>query len=333
VPRAFNLGAIMDYIKVVAPAHLHVGNIDLTGDLGRLYGTVGFTIDYPRTVVEIECSEKFTVIGRDSASAVNYARKALKFLGLEDKGAYVRIKEAIPKHVGLGSQTALALSIGLGLAKLYGVKVDIKALALALGRSTISALGLYSFTKGGFIVDGGFKIEKKEEMIPPLIFNYPIPDDWFFVVAIPQKPLPRILSIKSKEKEILDSLKPMPKEFSGKVSRIVLMQMLPAMVEKDIKVFGKAITLFNKALGEFWREKQGGIYCDPIVEEGIELLLKEGAYGACQTSWGPTFYGLVKGESKAKELAELLKKFIYKKGGGYVFYTKGNNRGALIVLK
>jgi len=321
----------VDYVKVIAPAHLHVGNIDLTGDLGRLYGTVGFTIDYPKTVVEIERSEHLTVIGKDSTNAEKYAKKTLKFLGLEGKGAYIRIKEAIPKHVGLGSQTALALSIGLGLAKLYDIEVDVKALALALGRSTISALGFYSFTKGGFIVDGGFKIEKKGEMIPPLIFNHSIPGDWFFVVAIPQKPLPKILSIKSKEEEILKSLEPMPKEFSDKVSRIVLMQMIPALVEEDIEVFGKAITSFNKALGEFWKEKQGGIYCDPIVEEGIELLLREGAYGACQTSWGPTFYGLVKGESKAKELTELLKKFVYEKGGGYVFYTRGNNNGALIV--
>ncbi|MFA4641165.1 hypothetical protein [Pyrococcus kukulkanii] len=57
-------------IKVRAPAHLHTGNPDLSGDMGRLFGTLGFAIEYP--YLEIEVSEA----GKDKAND----RDALKFL-------------------------------------------------------------------------------------------------------------------------------------------------------------------------------------------------------------------------------------------------------------
>jgi hypothetical protein len=44
----------MNCVRVVVPAHLHAGNFDLNGGLGRLYGTVGFTIDYPKLVIDVE---------------------------------------------------------------------------------------------------------------------------------------------------------------------------------------------------------------------------------------------------------------------------------------
>ncbi len=321
---------MVEKVVINAPAHLHVGNIDLTGDLGRLYGTLGFTLEYPRTVVSIEKSDKLVIKGKEEENARKYVNESLKFLSIMEAKVKVEVKEAIPKHIGMGSQTALALSIGLGLAKLYDIEADLKELALALGRSTISALGFYSFTYGGFLIDGGFRIERKGKMVPPLIFRKEIPEDWFLVVAVPQKPLPKILRIKAEEDKILESLKPVPKEFSEKASRIVLMQIMPSAVEENIEDFGEGITKFNRLLGEFWKEKQGGLYCDPIVEKGIELMLKNGAYGACQTSWGPTFYGLVKGKDKTEELLVKIRKYINLNGGGFAFYTKVRNKGAKI---
>ncbi len=44
----------MRRVRVMAPAHLHAGDMDLNGGLGRLYSTVGFAIDRPRLVVDIE---------------------------------------------------------------------------------------------------------------------------------------------------------------------------------------------------------------------------------------------------------------------------------------
>ncbi len=317
-------------IVITAPAHLHAGNIDLTGDLGRLYGTVGFTIDYPRTVIEAIKSEKISVTGKDLENTKKYVQKFTERFKIKN-GVEITVKETIPKHLGMGSQTALALSIGQAIAELYKINVGIEEIALALGRSDIVALGMNSFKAGGFIVDAGYRIKDKGKMVPPLIFRQPIPEDWLFVVCIPQKPIPEVLKIKAKEEQVLEQLKPMPEHLSDRLSRIVLMQILPSIIEHDIETFGKSITTFNRKLGNFWEDHQEGLYCHSIVEKGIGLMLDNGAYGACQTSWGPTFYGLVDHEDTAKAITKKLDKFLEKVGGGNVFYTTPNNNGASII--
>ena len=315
---------------VVVPAHLHLGNMDLTGDLGRLYGTAGFTIDYPRTIIEAVKSEKITTAGEDAKNAEKYARACIERFGI-DGGIAVNVRETIPKHLGMGSQTALALSIGRALSELYNRPIDMEEMAIALGRSDIVALGFNSFQTGGFIVDGGYKLEEKGRRVPPCIFRYPIPEDWLFVVCIPHKPIPVILELKANEEEILRNLKSMPEQMSDRLSRILLMQVMPSIMEHDIETFGKYITAYNSRLGSFWEEfQEGNTYCDPIVESGIHLLLENGAYGACQTCWGPTFYGLVDNEATARELVGKLTNFLEPRGGGDVFYTPGNNQGATI---
>jgi beta-ribofuranosylaminobenzene 5'-phosphate synthase len=316
---------------VVVPAHLHAGNMDLTGDLGRLYGTAGFTIEYPRTVIEAVKSDKIAVMGEDSENAETYARTFMERFGI-DGGIAVTIRETIPKHLGMGSQTALALSLGHAISELYNRPIGIEEMAIALGRSDIVALGFNSFQTGGFIVDGGYKIREKGRRIPPCLFRYPIPEDWLFVICIPQRPIPEILKIKEHEEEILDTLKPMPEQMSDRLSRIMLMQVMPAIMEHDIKTFGKYLTAFNSRLGAgFWEEfQEGNTYCDPVVESGINLLLENGAYGAGQTCWGPTFYGLVDNGETAIKLVEKLESLMEQHGGGDVFYTPGNNHGAVI---
>ena len=51
-------------VYVKAPARLHLGLIDLGGDLGRLFGGIGVAINQPNVIVEAEKSERFTVEGR-----------------------------------------------------------------------------------------------------------------------------------------------------------------------------------------------------------------------------------------------------------------------------
>src|ERR1700690_3208582 len=99
-------------VKVVAPAHLHTGNFDMTGDLGRLYGTVGFAVD---RCLEIEVSKADGVIAEDEAAYLftKCFSDAYKLAGAE-----VKVNKSIPKFVGMGYHTTLAISIGTALAKL-----------------------------------------------------------------------------------------------------------------------------------------------------------------------------------------------------------------------
>ena len=321
----------MKEVRLSVPAHLHAGNPDLTGDLGRIYGTLGFTIDYPRTLVTVRQSKEIESKGEDQKNAKRYAQIFFEKFNING-GAEIIVENSIPKHLGMGSQTALALGIGMALLKIYGIDdVNVEDMALKLGRGTVTALGTYGFKLGGLILDGGFRTDMKGKMIPPLIFRKDIPENWFFVVCIPKSPIPKILKIKENEDEVLDNLKPMRKEVSAELSRLVLMQILPSFVEGDLITFGKALTKFNSRLGGFWSDfQEDEIYCDPIVENGVKLMLEKGAPCACQTCWGPTFYTIIEGEKTAKKLCNELNQYILNSGGGEVFYTKPNNTGATI---
>jgi len=324
---AFNLKACLvwcfavECVRVVASAHLHAGNMDLHGGLGRLYGTVGFTIDYPRLVIEVV---KSSTVEASDEYAKHFAELISKSFGV--KGFRVIVKERFPAYSGLGYVTTLGIAIGVGVSRLFNLRYTIEDVALAVRRGLITALGLYSCKFGGFIVEGGFKRDFVEKGVPPLIFRGDIPGDWIFVVAVPEAPRKRISELRvGREDKVLIEVA-MSSEEASYLSRLVLMKIIPSFIERDLKSFGSGLTEFNKRLGLVWSKYQGGIYCDPVVEKGIEIMLKY-AYGACQSSWGPTFYGILDSEERAQQLARELKELLERSGGGDVFITRGRNRG------
>ncbi len=311
-------------VTVTAPAHLHTGNFDMTGDLGRLYGTVGFAVD---RLLEIEVTKTNDVKSEDEAAYLFASRFVDAF---DLAGAEVKVKKSIPKFVGMGYHTTLALSIGSALAKLYDLKLTTEQIALTMQRGAITSLGVHAFKVGGFIVEGGFRVDQREKMIPPLIFRQPVPSNWLFVIAIAAEPQEKIVKMRENEDHILRNLKLMPKETSDMLSRIVLVKIIPSIIENDLKSFGEGLTAFNSELGKFWNEYQcGRTYCHPVVEEAIKIILRRSTC-ACQTSWGPTIYGIVDGKNQAETLTKELKEYLAKNGGGEVFYTKANNVGAVI---
>ena len=312
-------------VKVSAPAHLHTGNPDLSGDMGRLYGTVGFAIERPSLEIEVTPAEKDSSNDEDAMRFLKRFRESYDFPPVE-----VIVKSHIPKWVGVGFHTTLALSLGKAVSELYNLNLSLEEIALAMRRGLVTALGFYAVKVGGFIYEGGFPVDKRERVVPPLIFRGEFPEDWLFVVAIPETPRRALVEVRKREDEILGSLKKMPPELADRLSRIVLMKILPAFVEKDIKTFGSGLYQFNRLLGEFWSDYQENVYCCELVNEGIKLMLGK-AYCACQTSWGPAFYGLVRGESEAEKLKSEVESFLMDNGdGGEVFVTKVDNRGMVV---
>ncbi|BAD86431.1 GHMP kinase [Thermococcus kodakarensis KOD1] len=316
----------MDSIRIKAPAHLHTGNPDLSGDMGRLYGTVGFAIETPSLEVEVRKSDRDRSNDNDALKFLRRFRESYDFPPVE-----VTVRRYIPKWVGIGFHTTLALTMGAAISKLYGLGLSLEDVALAMRRGLITALGFYAVKVGGFIYEGGFPVDRREKVVPPLIFRGEMPEDWLFVVAIPETPRKALTEVRKREDEILGNLKKMPPELADRLSRIVLMKILPAFVERDIRTFGEGLYQFNHLLGEFWSDYQENVYCCDIVNEGIKLML-ERAHCACQTSWGPTFYGLVDGIEHAERLRAEVEAFLRENGdGGEVFVTKADNRGMVVL--
>jgi len=313
---------------VKTPSRLHFSMIDLRGDLGRIHGSVGVAIDRPNIVLKARKAPEVMAEGPQAERMKAFANTLLDGSGVEG-GAELEIVSDIREHSGFGSGTQLGLAVGTALSELYGLASSTEEIALKLGRSMRSGIGTYAFKHGGFIVDGGRSVSRKN-VIPPLLFRSDVPDDWLFVIGLP--------SIEQSHSGLVENdafkrLEPPPGALIGEISRIVLMQMIPAILEEDIVVFGGAMTAIDFKFGEFWEDVQGGHFSHPLIEAGVNFLLENGAYGVGQSSWGPAFYGLVEGEREAQKLTDRLERFLNSGGrSGEAFYAGPDNKGAVVTI-
>jgi len=316
-------------VYVKTPARLHFGLIDMNGDMERFFGGLGVAIDRPNVILEAQTSERFSVTGEKTKQVTSLVKRFLETYRI-NADVSVHVEQTIPEHSGLGSGTQLALAVAAALAKLFHVTAPIQELSLAMGRMKRTGVGTAVFDQGGFVVDGGKKMKGGvivPESFSPLIFRQPFPEDWKFVVAVPnaKKGL-----AKTKEKNAFSRLPPMPAETVGKICRLTMMKLLPALIDPDIESFGDALTQIQTVIGEYFAAVQGGTFSSLAATAGLDFMKKCGAYGVGQSSWGPTGYGLIQGETQAKKIQAELEAFLQDRDGGQVFVANADNRGATI---
>ncbi len=298
-------------VFVEAPARLHFGVLDLAGRLGRHFGGLGAAIPCPSLLLEATRGSGLSASGPDSERALEFARK---FVSVYRLPAAVRlvVHRAIPTHAGLGSGTQLGLSVARALARLHGVEASTLELATAVARGKRSAIGTWAFMLGGFIVEGGRRIGTGD--IAPLLARYEIPASWRCVVAVPRGP--RGLSGEA-EASAFDRL-PLPADRDvERVSHLVLMQLLPALVEGDLPSFGDALSAVQRITGGWFAGQQGGIFAPGPTQQLVTDMAGWGAVGVGQSSWGPAAYGLVDSEEAAAGLAHRVRTRLGE--GGAVF--------------
>ncbi len=312
-------------IKVKTPSRLHFGILDLNGNLGRIYGSLGLAIDFPNTVVEVKNSEKLEILGYEKGRVISIIKKFSKFYEINPK-LRINVKEAIPEHVGLGSGTQLALAIGVSVSRIYSLDLTAGEISNFLRKGNISGIGTYAFESGGFIVDSGCRMGSKG--IPQKIFRYDFPKDWKFLVVIPE--IQRGFR-DSEERGIFKRVIPASQEISANICRLTLMKLIPSLLEKDIKKFGSALTEINRNTGLCFRKIQGGIYRSKILRELINFML-ENSHGAGQSSWGPAVFALVREKDADRLNSDVIKFLNKKKIKAEVFVTGADNKGAEIKI-
>jgi beta-ribofuranosylaminobenzene 5'-phosphate synthase len=317
-------------VRVEASARLHLGMLDLNGDLGRKFGSLGVSIAEPRVVVEAAPAPQLFVDGLEQERAGTCARRFLKHYRLSG-GARLTVRETIPSHVGLGSGTQLALAVATALARLYGVQATPTELACAIGRGRRSGIGIGTFERGGFVLDAGQSTcpSPNELSSPPLLFQRAFPQDWVFVVVVPsvQQGLNG-----AHEETAFQNLPPPSPWFVGQICRLVLMKLLPALIEQDIENFGDALTQVQRLVGKGFAPVQGNVFAEPILETLVTEMLNAGAKGAGQSSWGPAVYGLVEDPEVAQALEARVRSFLGAENKAQVFRTAANNRGHVISI-
>jgi beta-RFAP synthase len=307
-------------VRVEAPARLHLGMLAVAGDGdgARRFGGLGVSVSHPAVVLEVQPADELTAEGAEAERALTFARRCRDALGLEG-GGHLRMIEVIPPHVGLGSGTKLALAVAQGLAALHGRTLDAPALAQAAGRAARSAVGMWTFAHGGLVVEGG--VRRGVERPAPLLMRHAVPDEWRLVLVVPHAE-PGLSGIA--ENQAFARLVPSD-ERSAAIAQLVLTSLLPALVERDLEEFGDALTRVQQLVGDAFAPVQGGRF-HPRAGPLVEALLRAGAAGAGQSSWGPAVYGLVGSEAAGRELARRMEDVVG--GEGSVEVVKVDNRGA-----
>ncbi|MBV8567800.1 MAG: GHMP kinase [Methylobacteriaceae bacterium] len=290
---------VLPGVSVTVPARLHLGFLDLNGDMGRRFGSVGLAIDGLRTRLTLRPAAQTQIIGRERHRAARHLATMTSYLGLT-VAHHLSLDETIPAHAGLGSGTQLALAVAAAVRRLNGLALDVPGDAMRLARGARSGIGIGLFERGGLIVDAG---RGPATEIPPVVSRMPLPEDWRILVILD----PSRQGIHGEdERNAFGTLPPMAAEEAAHLCRLVLMQALPALAERDIMRFGAAIKEMQSRLGQHFAPRQGGgAFTSAQVGAVLDLLDRGGAHGIGQSSWGPTGFAFAATQDEAERLARI----------------------------
>ena len=281
-------------VSVIAPARLHMGFLDLSGSLGRQFGSIGVALNEPVTQLVISASDKKYI---ENKSVSKYLTIFCKAFDVSD-ALNIAIVETIPEHIGLGSGTQMALAVGAGLNAFYDLKLSVRDIAAVMDRGLRSGIGIGVFEQGGFVVDGG---RGENTITPPMLAHFDVPENWRFILVFDK----RGQGLHGQQEiQAFRTLPPFPRSEVERLSYLLLMQALPAIAEKDLARFGDVITELQRAVGEHFSPAQGGIFSSGDVAESMSWLANRGAVAVGQTSWGPTGFCLVENAEIAENLIQ-----------------------------
>ena len=308
-------------ISVIAPARLHMGFIDLSGSLGRHFGSIGVALNEISTRLSVSGATQLQVNGPSAARAIKCTKILSEVLNVSDQ-IQIDIEAAIPEHVGLGSGTQMSLAIGSALNVYYDLGLTTREIAQLTDRGMRSGIGIGVFEQGGLVVDGG---RGEHTITPPVISHMDIPEQWRFILVFDQ----RGQGLHG-EQEInaFKALAVFPHQEAARLCYLLLMQGLPAIAEKNITLFGDVITQLQTSVGEHFASVQGGVFTSPEVAEAMGWLEQQGAVAIGQTSWGPTGFCAVDNAQQADVLLkQLQQKFAHFSDLSFVSASARNSGG------
>jgi beta-ribofuranosylaminobenzene 5'-phosphate synthase len=281
-------------ITVTAPARLHMGFIDLSGSLGRKFGSIGIALNEINTRLTLTTSDKRAITGPSAQRAERCLTQLCQAMSVSDQVS-INIEAAIPEHVGLGSGTQMALAIGTALNAYYGLGMTVRDIAAVMDRGLRSGIGIGVFEHGGLVVDGG---RGEKTITPPVLVHLEVPADWRFILVFDSGQGLH----GDQEIAAFEALPSFPQQEAEHLCYQIMMQALPAVAEGDLHLFGQVISQLQIAVGKHFAPAQGGIYASKDVGKAMAWLAKQGAVGIGQTSWGPTGFCAV----ESPELADVI---------------------------
>jgi beta-ribofuranosylaminobenzene 5'-phosphate synthase len=288
-----------DGVRVSTTARLHLGFLDLAGDLGRKFGSIGLAIDGFPTEIRMRRAARFAARGVETERAARLVRRLADALECPPE-VEVEIAAAIPAHAGLGSGTQLALALAAAFRRLNDIAADTAADTAILERGARSGVGVALFESGGFVLDAG---RGPATIIPPILARLAFPPAWR-VVLILDNDLTGVHA--DTEFAAFAALPPLASSAAAELCRRALMQVAPGVAEADFRAFGEGVSAIQRILGDHFAPAQGGgRFTSRRVSNVLSHLEAAGAIGVGQSSWGPTGFAFAADPDQAAHLAAL----------------------------
>jgi len=303
-------------VEVRTPARIHLGMMSFGVPGARSYGGVGFMLDRPGVQVRLQRAARIEGKGVHAERAVRFAGACLSAWGITDAGCSIEVLTGPRAHVGLGSGTQLALAVAAGVRHLLMHRADegpgvehplqfrpepgehdvsfetheVLELARAVGRGRRSCVGIHGFARGGLIIEAGRVVgdsaaaRERGAAFSPMVARVRLPSAWRCLVIVGRD---AIGLHGEAERAAFRGLPPVPREVTGELARLALLELLPAAVEGDFGAFAAAVREYGLVAGRpFENESTKLPYADATANL-LDLLAELGVPGAAQSSWGP----------------------------------------------
>ncbi len=273
-------------------ARIHIQVIDPKGTLGYRRGGIGASLASPRIYASISPG-KHTMKPGDQATHDAIIQE-LEDANTPIRPFSIRIKNEIPKHVGLGSGSVSNVLSRILVGRFLGLANDI-IFSQLLSSASLTGVSLYSVLNGGLVIVGGVPIKagidstkqlKSNKFYPPLLTNIPIPRTWRCVLCIPRvAPGPSGIA----EKNFYNSL-PSPNAMSlQQCAHEILARFAPAVFYGDFKKFTSSMNIVTQCNWKCFEAEQQADY----TQMTTAALLSAGALFVGVTSCGPTTYTII----------------------------------------
>ena len=314
-------------VRVDTGCRLHIGFRNLSTDRDRLFGGIGFAIDRPNHSIT---AQPAVGVACRHDRVRRLADEVVSLFGLS--GARIEMQSDIPRHVGYGSGTQLALGTYVAIAEAHNITPTVRRHASVLGRGGRSGVGVATFEHGGFVVDEGHPTASvlpdgsNQSGVPPIAHRDPVPQHWRIVLI---RPLTRPGRSGSSEAASIErTIEGADAALAEDIEKCLEELVIPGLREKNIERFGRGITTIDSLNGEWFRSEQADRYrppCDVLVRY---LEDADSIYGWGQSSWGPLLYGVTTFEEVPDARALGYEALEGEGLQGHVDIVRPRNRGA-----
>lgn len=325
---------MFDQVTVSASSRLHFGLFSFGHLQRRNFGGVGMMIDMPRVRLRVSPAPAFSVSGGVTRRVREAADAWLKFASHQlaskrsdgDKSlrCEIEVVQMPEMHMGLGTGTQLALSVGAALFAFHGMRIPSPGeLAASVGRGLRSAVGTYGFLNGGMIVERG---KQEGELLSPLDCRMKVPEAWR--VSIIQPAEERGLSGQN-EVEAFAHCPPVDRKVTLQLEDLAREGMVPALALGDFDRFADSVYRYGELAGSCFETVQGGPYNGQVVSETVRCARDLGVVGVGQSSWGPTIFAFHRDSLEADRFQSELEHALGDRLRE-VQVAKPDNRGAVV---